>query len=79
MDILFVFVFITLVLCFAYFFREKFAKHDSEKLEDEIQNDILEEFQLSPENIEPGDGGDLDSLVRWLEEEQLRDRINDKG
>ena len=65
--VIFLFIF---GITFVFFFRRKVRSRNELRLGEEISSDLLEEFDLSNH----GNSG-LDELTKWLEDEQLKDQL----
>lgn len=70
MDFIFVIILFLLGFVFVFFFQQKIRNSNELRLGEEISSDLLEEFDLSNE-----DNSGLDELTKWLEEEQLKDQL----
>lgn len=70
MDFIFVIILFLLGFTFVFFFQQKIHNKNELRLGEEISSDLLEEFDLSNE-----DNSGLDELTKWLEEEQLKDQL----
>ena len=70
MDFIFVIILFLLGFVFVFFFQQKIRNKNELRLGEEISSDLLEEFDLSNE-----DNSGLDELTKWLEEEQLKDQL----
>lgn len=70
MDFIFVIILFLLGFVFVFFFQQKIRNRNELRLGEEISSDLLEEFDLSNE-----DNSGLDELTKWLEEEQLKDQL----
>ena len=56
--------------------RRQAAKKDQALLEREIENDFMEEFGITPDSESSKSSEDL---LNWMEEEQLREKIESKA
>ena len=70
MDFIFVIILFLLGFAIVFFFQQKIRNRNELRLGEEISSDLLEEFDLSNE-----DNSGLDELTKWLEEEQLKDQL----
>ena len=70
MDFIFVIILFLLGFTFVFFFQQKIHNKNELRLGEEISSDLLEEFDISNE-----DNSGLDELTKWLEEEQLKDQL----
>lgn len=56
--------------------RRQATKKDQALLEREIENDFMEEFGITPDSESSKSSEDL---LNWMEEEQLREKIESKA
>ena len=70
MDFIFVIILFLLGFAIVFFFQQKIRNRNELRLGEQISSDLLEEFDLSNE-----DNSGLDELTKWLEEEQLKDQL----
>ena len=56
--------------------RRQATKKDQALLEREIENDFMEEFGITPDSESSKSSEDL---LKWMEEEQLREKIESKA
>ena len=70
MDFIFVIILFLLGFAIVFFFQQKIRNRNELRLDEQISSDLLEEFDLSNE-----DNSGLDELTKWLEEEQLKDQL----
>jgi|GEM_PF-1581137 len=56
--------------------RRQATKKDQALLEREIENDFMEEFGINPDSESSKSSEDL---LSWMEEEQLREKIESKA
>ena len=70
MDFIFLIILFLLGFAIVFFFQQKIRNRNELRLGEEISSDLLEEFDLSNE-----DNSGLDELTKWLEEEQLKDQL----
>jgi hypothetical protein len=59
-------------------FKRKFKDKENEKLLAEIEKDFVEEYNINKSNSFE-DGSNMESLIEWLEDQQLEDEINKKS
>ena len=70
MDFIFVIILFLLGFAIVFYFQQKIRNRNELRLGEQISSDLLEEFDLSNE-----DNSGLDELTKWLEEEQLKDQL----
>ena len=56
--------------------RRQATKKDQALLEREIENDFMEEFGITPDSESSKSSEDL---LKWMEEEQVREKIESKA
>lgn len=78
LDLFFVSAISVLLIFFALRFGKKVRVRDKEKLMIEIENDIIDEFNLDPSKVGDIKTEDLNGVVEWIEDIQLEDKINNK-
>ena len=59
-------------------FKRKFKDKENEKLLAEIEKDFVEEYNINKSNSFEY-GSNMESLIEWLEDQQLEDEINKKS
>ena len=76
MDIFFVSLISILLIFLALHFGKKVRVRDNERLLNEIECDLMDEFNLGHNEKEDFDADELDGIVEWFEDIQLEEKIN---
>lgn len=67
--------FLSLGLFFFFWIRRRTAQKDQSMLESEIEKDFREEFEIISDSTKSDSS---EGLLNWMEEEQMRDKIERK-